>query len=50
MEFKKQLEKLMNSKLKYVVLLGLIGFILILISTTTKKKRKYKKRRCKKHI
>lgn len=47
MDFKKQLEKLMNSKLKYVVLLGLIGIILILISTTTKKKENTKKQEAK---
>ena len=48
MDFKKQLEKLMNSKLKYVFLLCLVGIILILISTTTKKKENTQKEDAKK--
>jgi len=43
MDFKKQYEKIMNSKLKYVVLLALVGTLLILFSTFTTKKEKTNK-------
>lgn len=38
MNFKKQYEKIMNSKLKYVVLLALVGILFILFSTFSTKK------------
>ncbi len=44
MDFKKQYEKIMSSKLKYIVLLGLIGILLIVFSITTKKENKSKEK------
>lgn len=39
MDFKKQYQKIMSSKLKYIVLLGLVGVLLITLSIANKKEK-----------
>ncbi len=48
MDFKKKFQRLINSKYKYVVLIGIIGILLIFLSTTNAKKENIKKQKTEK--
>lgn len=48
MDFKKKFKNLMNSKSKYVVLIGIVGILLIFLSTISSKKEPIKKEKTEK--